>query len=168
MAGWAGPVELANAEATEALGAALAARLVPTTLLLLEGPLGAGKTTLVRGVVGGLGGDPKEVCSPTFTLQAVYPVPAGRIRRVHHLDLYRLRGLPRAPWEELGIVESLEDPVGVTAIEWPEEWPWLAEAGQWVLRVQLSLFGEGRRASVVWLTAPPHEPGTGGSAELSA
>ncbi len=168
MAQTPGAVELADAEATEALGVELAAQLVPTTLLLLEGPLGAGKTTLVRGVVRGLGGDPEDVCSPTFTLHAVYPVAGRRIRRVHHLDLYRLRGLPRAPWDELGVVEVVEDRQGVTAIEWPEEWPWLAEAGRWVLRVRLSLLAEGRGASVAWLAPPPQRPAGEGPGRVSA
>ncbi len=144
-------VELADASATEALGARLAAAVRPGDLILLEGPLGAGKTTLVRGMVAALGGDAAEVCSPTFVLLEEYAVTGGEVRRVHHADLYRLRGRPAAPLEEVGLGEVLDDAAGVTAVEWPESWPALGGLAQRVLRVRLDYRGDARRAHAEWL-----------------
>ena len=143
---------LGDQEATEQLGAAVARALRPGDLVLLEGPLGAGKTTLVRGMVAGLGGDAGEVCSPTFILLETYDVRAGAIRRVHHADLYRLRGMGRAPWDEVGLGEVLDDAAAVTAVEWPEELGWQGAEGARVLRVRLDYDGEARRAVLSWET----------------
>jgi tRNA threonylcarbamoyladenosine biosynthesis protein TsaE len=147
------PRELATEEATEALGAELAGSLRAGDLVLLEGPLGAGKTTLVRGIVAALGGDPAEVCSPTFILLETYAVGAGSIRRVHHADLYRLRGRPDAPLDEVGLGDVLDDPDAVTVIEWPECWAWSGGAGSRVARVRLDYAGDGRVALVEGLEA---------------
>jgi len=82
-------------------------------VLLLSGNLGAGKTAFVRGLADGLGIDPDEVSSPTFTL--VHEYRAGRLR-LYHADLYRLE---RAATGDLGLEEmGVED--GVLAIEWPD------------------------------------------------
>jgi tRNA threonylcarbamoyladenosine biosynthesis protein TsaE len=151
---------LPDAAATEALGARLAALLRPGDLLLLEGPLGAGKTTLVRGLVAALGGDAGEVCSPTFVLLESYEVRSRGIARVHHADLYRLRGRATAPLDEVGLSEVVDDPVGVTAVEWPEEWAWLGGLADRVLRVRLAHGGDARTASVSWeqTQARAHDP----------
>ena len=141
---------LPDAVATEALGARIAALVRPGDLFLLEGPLGAGKTTLVRGLVAALGGDPGEVCSPTFVLLESYAVRSGGVVRVHHADLYRLRGRPTAPWDEVGLGDALEDPAAVTAVEWPESWEWLGGQGSRVLRVRLDYRDNARTASVRW------------------
>jgi tRNA threonylcarbamoyladenosine biosynthesis protein TsaE len=143
---------LSDAEATEALGARIALQLRPCDLVLLEGPLGAGKTTLVRGLVTALGGDPGEVCSPTFVLLESYAVRSGGIATVHHADLYRLRGRPTAPWDEVGLGDVLEDPAAVTAVEWPESWEWLGAKATRVLRVRLGYRDNGRTASTCWET----------------
>ena len=106
----------ASAEATERLGAALAAALAPGDVLVLTGPLGAGKTRLVAGLARGLGA-PARVRSPSFTLLNEY---RGRLP-LHHLDLYRLEG---AEADGLGLEELVED--GVLAAEWGERLPgWL-------------------------------------------
>lgn len=144
-------IRLADGDATEALGATLAADLRAGDLILLEGPLGAGKTTLVRGLVAALGGDPAEVCSPTFVLLETYALRGGGIARLHHADLYRLRGQPEAPWDEVGLGDVLDDDEAVTAVEWPESWSWAGGAGRRVLRVRLAVDGDGRAARVVWL-----------------
>ncbi len=141
--------ELPDAAATEAAGHALARRLKAGDVLLLEGPLGAGKTTLVRGVVAGLGGDPGEVSSPTFVLLSRYDVAAGEIRRVHHADLYRVRGRLAAPVEEIGLDEVIDDAAGITAVEWPGGWEWRAGRGR-VILVELRFAEEGRRLVVTW------------------
>ena len=98
---------------TEQLAATLAGTLRPGDVLLLSGPLGAGKTAFVRGVARGLGVDPDEVSSPTFTL--VHEYRGGRLT-LYHVDLYRLT---RAATDDLGLEEmGIAD--GVLAIEWPE------------------------------------------------
>lgn len=147
-----GTVALADENATLELGRRLAAKLLPGDLILLEGPLGAGKTTLVRGLVAALGGDPAEVCSPTFVLLASYGVNGAPIERVHHADLYRLRGMAAAPLDEVGLGDALADGAAVTAIEWPESWPWLGELAGRVLRVRLAVAvaGDAREASFTW------------------
>jgi tRNA threonylcarbamoyladenosine biosynthesis protein TsaE len=143
---------LPDAAATEALGAELAALVQPGDLLLLEGELGAGKTTLVRGLVAALGGDAGEVCSPTFVLLETYAVRLRGIARVHHADLYRLRGRPTAPWDEVGLGDALEDAAAVTAVEWPESWGWPGAEGTRVLRLRLDYRGDGRTAAWHWET----------------
>lgn len=91
----------------------IAAGLKPGDVLLLSGNLGAGKTAFVRGLADGLGIDPREVSSPTFTL--VHEYRGGRLT-LHHADLYRL---DRAATDELGL-EEMGTADGVLAIEWPD------------------------------------------------
>ncbi len=141
---------LPDAAATEALGASLAKALQPGDLVLLEGPLGAGKTTLVRGLVAALGGEPLEVCSPTFVLLESYAVSGGAIARVHHADLYRLQGRESAPLDEVGLGDALDDPAAVTAVEWPESWSWLGGLARRVCRVRLGYEGDARGATIEW------------------
>jgi len=143
--------------ATAALGARLAAGLRPGDLVLLEGPLGAGKTTLVRGLVAALGGDPAQVCSPTFVLLETYPLAGGPLARLHHADLYRLRGRAAAPLDEVGLGDALADEAAITAVEWPESWPWLGGLAVRVVRVRMAFAGEARIAEVRW------EEGSGGA-----
>lgn len=146
---------LPHEEATLELGRQLAEDLRPGDVVLLVGPLGAGKTTFVRGLVQGLGGDPAEVCSPSFILRESYRV-GGRngIGIVHHLDLYRLRDNPKAAWKELGLVELLEDPDAVTLVEWGEDL--LSEQLQpRTFRVELSWAGDGRRVRLWKGTSSP-------------
>ena len=82
-------------------------------MLLVSGDLGAGKTTFVRGLAEGLGINPGDVSSPTFTLVHEYRV--GRLT-LYHADLYRLE---RAATDDLGLEEiGIKD--GVLAIEWPD------------------------------------------------
>lgn len=106
----------ASDEETRRIGAGLAAELAPDGVLLLSGELGAGKTVLTQGVAAGLGIDPRQVQSPTFTL--IREHEGGRGRLVH-VDLYRLRPEEAA---ELGLDEILAGP-GVKVIEWAERLP---------------------------------------------
>jgi tRNA threonylcarbamoyladenosine biosynthesis protein TsaE len=100
-------------EETSAVGRDLASRLDAGAVVLLSGDLGAGKTAFVRGMAEGLGVDPTEVTSPTFTLIQEYR--GGRLP-LHHVDLYRLKPVEV---DELGLDEmTLEG--GVMAIEWPD------------------------------------------------
>ncbi|MFT3788634.1 MAG: tRNA (adenosine(37)-N6)-threonylcarbamoyltransferase complex ATPase subunit type 1 TsaE [Tepidisphaeraceae bacterium] len=79
----------------------------------LDGPMGAGKTTLVRSIVEALGGDPREVSSPTFALLNMYATPGGP---VFHLDAYRVSGAE--DFEGIGFDELLEQE-GYVIVEWP-------------------------------------------------
>lgn len=109
-------VELPDAAATLALGGRLAAPLRPGSVIALNGELGAGKTTLVRGLVAGLGSaDP--VSSPTFAL--VHEYRGGRLP-VSHFDWYRL-GDEAELWA-LGWEEYL-DGGGVVVVEWAGRFP---------------------------------------------
>jgi tRNA threonylcarbamoyladenosine biosynthesis protein TsaE len=104
-----------EAETTGA-GKALAASLQPGAIVLLSGDLGAGKTAFVRGMAEGLGIDPAEVTSPTFTLVQEYR--SGQLP-LYHVDLYRLQPVEV---DDLGLDEmTLQG--GVTAIEWPDRLP---------------------------------------------
>jgi len=122
---------------TEAIGADLATRLVAGSRVLLYGELGAGKTAFVRGLAAGLGVDPDEVSSPTFTLVQEY---RGRLP-LYHVDLYRL-----APGEvdDLGLDALAAD--GVLAIEWAERMP---RNDNDAIRVRLEHAGEDVRRIVV-------------------
>jgi tRNA threonylcarbamoyladenosine biosynthesis protein TsaE len=107
------------AETREA-GRRLAPLLAPGTLVFVSGPLGAGKTELVRGVAEGLGADPGEVASPTFALVHEYG-PPGLAPVLLHADLYRLLGTPGlgAAVEDLGLAEARARGA-VVVVEWPE------------------------------------------------
>jgi tRNA threonylcarbamoyladenosine biosynthesis protein TsaE len=98
---------------TRAVAAALAPALAPGSVVLLSGDLGAGKTAFVRGLAEGLGIDPDEVTSPTFTL--VHEYRGGRLPLIH-VDLYRL---DRADLDEIGLDQDLASS-GVVAVEWAE------------------------------------------------
>ena len=105
--------ETGSLEETLALGRKLAERFSPGDVVALSGALGAGKTSLVKGIALGLG-VAEPVTSPTFTLIQEYD---GRIP-LYHIDLYRITDPDQL--DDLGIEEYLEGD-GVTVIEWPEK-----------------------------------------------
>jgi len=109
-----------SAAETRDAGRRLARLLSPGTLVLLSGPLGAGKTELVRGIAEGLGADAGEVASPTFALVHEYGAP-GAPPILVHADLYRLLGTASggAATEDLGLAEARERG-SVVVVEWPE------------------------------------------------
>jgi len=127
---------LAGPGATEALGARLAIALRAGDVVALSGDLGAGKTTLARGVLRGLGfgGD---VASPTFPIVQPYDELGPP---VWHIDLYRIEG--PAEIEQLGLDEALEG--AALLIEWPER----LGAALWprALHLTFERRGEGERA----------------------
>lgn len=129
---------LGSAEASEALGRNLASSLRVGDVVALFGDLGAGKTTLSRGIVHGLGfaGD---VGSPTFPIIQVYEEPEMRLP-LWHVDLYRIER--EAELEELALDEAREH--AALVIEWPER----LGAALWpdALRLHLSVAGKGARA----------------------
>ncbi len=100
-------------EETQQIATELAAALKAGDVVLLAGPLGAGKTAFVRGLAAGLGIDLAEVSSPTFAL--VHEYRGGRLT-LYHVDLYRLE---RAATDDLGL-EEMGVGDGVLAIEWPD------------------------------------------------
>ncbi len=106
-------LHLADIDATGALAARLAGLLAPGDVVLLDGPLGAGKSEFARRLLRAATGDSSlDVPSPTFTLVQSYETRAGT---VHHFDLYRLSG--PADLTELGWDEARGD---IVLVEWPD------------------------------------------------
>jgi len=117
----------------------LAAALNAGDVILLSGNLGAGKTAFVRGLASGLGIDPEDVSSPTFTL--VHEYRGGRLT-LYHADLYRLE---RIATEDIGL-EEMGVADGVLAIEWPDR---LAHAMPGAREVQIEIVDENSRRITV-------------------
>jgi tRNA threonylcarbamoyladenosine biosynthesis protein TsaE len=115
-----GPVTSRTIGDTEGAGCVLADSLRVGDVVLLEGDLAAGKTTFVRGLVTGLGGDARLVSSPSFTLVNSYDCSSSEISVVHHVDLYRLAEDVN-DLREIGLEELLSDPAAVIAVEWPKD-----------------------------------------------
>ena len=111
---------LRNAEATRGLGRLLGRSLWAGTVILLEGNLGSGKTTLVKGLGEGLGIQ-ETIDSPTFTLINEYL--DGRLP-LYHVDLYRLQGQEAAALYLEAYWEGVEFPLGIMAIEWADRLPY--------------------------------------------
>jgi tRNA threonylcarbamoyl adenosine modification protein YjeE len=126
---------LSNEAATKALGARIAAGLIPGDAILLAGDLGAGKTALARAVLQALG-VAESVPSPTFTLVQHYET---RALPVDHFDLYRIEH--ESELDELGLDDAISG--GAVLIEWPER------AGSRIpesaLRIELEIAGETQR-----------------------
>ena len=134
--------ESASANETEALGAELATTLRPGDVVLIEGELGVGKTTLVRGAARGLGvTDP--VTSPTFTIGQRYRSTGEGIAFVSHVDLYRLRSLAD---EDPDLLADYIGPDTITFVEWPDAGSReIADLGHVALRVKMTHAGHDRR-----------------------
>ena len=132
-----------SASETFALGAQLGSQLSGGEIVLLDGPLGAGKTVLVKGIASALGIDPEEVTSPSFTLVNPYDARFP----FFHLDLYRLdEGFAAA--HAVDLEELISDPRAVVVIEWAERlgsYPLTAN----LLRVKITGDGEATRSIVI-------------------
>jgi tRNA threonylcarbamoyladenosine biosynthesis protein TsaE len=127
-------------EETQQVGRSLAQRLAPPCVILLEGELGAGKTTLAKGIVAGLGAaGEEEVTSPTFALVHEYG-PGG----VYHVDLYRIE--TAAELETLGLDDILAGNT-VVLVEWGEKLK-RGFAGR-AVRVRMEYAGENQRRITV-------------------
>jgi len=103
---------LSSIEAMHELGGKLGSQLKAGDLILISGPLGAGKTALTQGIGGALG--ITEITSPTFVISRIHD---GRIRLVH-VDAYRLQGESAALFDDLDLESYL--PTSVTVVEWGE------------------------------------------------
>lgn len=130
---------LADEAATLERGKALAAALRPGLLVFLRGDLGAGKTTLVRGILRGLGHG-GSVKSPTYTLLEPYNLPSYM---VYHFDFYRIGDSQELDF--IGIDELLDSPA-IKLVEWPERVEERLPAAD--VEVRLHVAGEGRRIDI--------------------
>lgn len=123
-----------SAEETLARGRELARSLHPPLLVLLSGELGAGKTTLAKGIISGLGAAREEqITSPTFTLVHQF---TGAVK-TYHVDLYRIEGFHDL--ETLGLEDLFAEPA-IVLVEWPEKLKF--ETGWPSVRISLSHEGE--------------------------
>jgi tRNA threonylcarbamoyladenosine biosynthesis protein TsaE len=131
-------VESASAAETEAIGAEIAAELRPGDVVLVEGELGAGKTTFVRGASRALGVT-AVVSSPTFTIGQRYPAPTP----VAHVDLFRIGDLGA---EDPDLLEEYLRPDTISFVEWPQgAQDELAALSRVAVRVRLEHAGGDRR-----------------------
>ncbi len=137
-------VDLPDAAATDAAGRALAKVLLPGDVIALSGDLGAGKTSLARGLLAELGLT-EEAPSPSYAIVIPYDPPQVRLP-VWHVDLYRLDDPEDAM--ELGLDDALLD--GVLLIEWPERLGWLWPG---TLRLHINVPDSGPRRLTA--TVPP-------------
>ena len=128
-------LETASEPETEKAGESLGRALKPGDVVLLYGDLGAGKTAFVRGMARGIGANPEDVSSPTFTIVQEY---SGAAATVYHVDLYRLEP---AEIEDLGL-DDLVSGDGIVAIEWAERW---AGRPDDVTQVRIEDLGDERR-----------------------
>ena len=144
-----------SAEETIALGRELAKLLPPPKVLILRGDLGAGKTTLVKGIAAALGAaEPEEVTSPTFTLIHEYAGRAidsnsehdnlGGLVLLYHIDLYRVEG--QRQLDTLGI-EDLMAPQSLLLIEWGEKFPSIVARSDGEIAIE-TLPGDERRITL--------------------
>ena len=131
-----------SAEETIAFGRTLTELLTPPKLVLLRGDLGAGKTTLVKGIAAGFGAaEEDDVTSPTFTLVHEYRGPRANL---YHIDLYRI-DTPRE-LETLGL-DDLRTENSILLIEWGEKFPRLLRERD--VEISLDRHGEtGRRIKI--------------------
>jgi tRNA threonylcarbamoyladenosine biosynthesis protein TsaE len=121
-------VEVASETETERLGQALACLVEPNTVIGLVGPLGAGKTRLVRALAEALGADPRAIASPTFVLIHEYEARLP----IYHFDAYRLKSL--AEFEDLGVADYWAAG-GVCLVEWAERVAGLLPQSAWSVRI---------------------------------
>jgi tRNA threonylcarbamoyladenosine biosynthesis protein TsaE len=139
-------IELASEEETARLGRAIAELVEPGTVIGLVGPLGAGKTRLVRAIAEALGVDPVAISSPTFVLIQEY----DGCLPVYHFDTYRLPS-PEA-FEDLGAADYWND--GVSLVEWADRVPGLLPERRWTIALEPT----GPTARRARIELPPSRP----------
>jgi tRNA threonylcarbamoyladenosine biosynthesis protein TsaE len=117
-------------EQTIERGRRIAKSLRPGSVVALEGDLGSGKTTLVKGIALGLGvGSAREVKSPTFVIMHIYQ---GRLP-LYHFDLYRLD--ETSDLQSIGLEEFMTDPNSVSVIEWADRIPDVSKRADFVIKL---------------------------------
>jgi tRNA threonylcarbamoyladenosine biosynthesis protein TsaE len=117
----------------------------PTTRIwLVRGVLGAGKTTLARGVAKAFGVQ-KNVTSPTYTLRQEYPIQRGSYHLFVHIDAYRIRSIVEV--DGIGITDDLQNPGAFVWVEWPERINELPISG--AAHLEISIVPRGRK--LTWL-----------------
>ena len=140
-------LSLPDPGATCRLAEMLGARLGPGDVILLEGPIGAGKSHFARCLIRSVLLQPEDIPSPTFTLVQVYDTRAGEL---WHSDLYRLGG--PAQVEETGLTEAFG--TAICLVEWPDRLGTLAPGGALTLRLDPRPGQpEARRAELLWQDA---------------
>jgi tRNA threonylcarbamoyladenosine biosynthesis protein TsaE len=152
------PTEFVTHSSAETIevGRKLAALLVPPIFLILRGDLGAGKTTLVKGIAEALdAADADEVTSPTFTLVHEYQGTRDNHGkrtpvRLYHLDLYRIES--ERQLETLGL-DDLETSDSIVLVEWGEKFPSVVKRSQGEI-VMTSLDGDRRRITLKMKASP--------------
>ncbi|WP_445299604.1 tRNA (adenosine(37)-N6)-threonylcarbamoyltransferase complex ATPase subunit type 1 TsaE [Microcoleus sp. B4-C1] len=135
-------LSIPDSEATRKFGVALGRSLPAGTVILLQGDLGAGKTTLVQGIAEGLGIS-DSIESPTFTLINEYF--GGRVP-LYHLDLYRLEPAEAEALHLESYWDGLERDLGIVAIEWAERLQYKPEN---YLHISLTYLDKGRQVEVM-------------------
>ena len=121
-------------QATIDAGIELASSIVGGVVIAMEGPLGAGKTCLARGISIGLGVDARAVASPTFAIVHEHETSGdSAVARVYHIDAYRLSGSDDL--ESIGWSDLVGDPNGVVLVEWASRVEEALPKGVWRIDV---------------------------------
>ena len=136
-------IETQSASETQAVGQALGEAAAPGDILLLVGPFGAGKTTLVQGIARGLGVE-GPVTSPSFVIANEHQ---GRIP-LYHVDLYRVEKMDAATLEALAEYFGSD---GICAVEWPDSLP--SDLVEGASRIELTVLDENRRRLLIETSA---------------
>ena len=126
-----------SAEETIARGRDIAGLISAPLIVLLSGELGAGKTTLAKGIISGLGvAREEDVTSPTFTLVHLFRMPQHPSRKVYHIDLYRIGD--RQDLATLGLEDLFDEP-SIILVEWPDRLAGLGGKNDWsTMRIHLA------------------------------
>ncbi len=133
-------ITTSSAENTKEFARKFAGQLEASTTIALYGGLGTGKTTFIQGLGEALG-IKKRILSPTFVFLRSYSINKGRLKKFHHIDLYRLDRKENV--ESIGLKEILEDKDALVAIEWPEKVENLLPKN--VVKIRLEAVADGKR-----------------------
>ena len=134
-----------STEETIKLGEKIASQIQGGDIILLQGDLGAGKTTFMKGLAQGLNIS-ENITSPTFTLMNVYPLKSSNTKQLVHIDTYRLKD--EQELIDIGVEDYLGKPNTICVIEWPEKLPHLLENKKTTI-VALKNINENQREIIV-------------------
>ena len=133
-------ISLPDADATTRLGRAFGGIVRPGDTLLLDGPVGAGKTHFARSLIRSILPEPEDIPSPSFTLVQTYDTTRGPL---WHTDLYRLSDASEV--EELGLTEAFE--TSICLVEWPDR---MGDTPPHALTLGFQHAGDGRTVTLAW------------------